>query len=93
MPSDEEWIEAGMTADESLGKPARRSAEQGIRDMEAQITLLKERLQKVASRLSQMGSTEYEIKTLTAERSKLTEELATAHDRLAEYKTQLEGRN
>lgn len=81
MPNDEEWIESGMIADESLGHPAKRTAQEGIADMEARIKLLQSRIGK-ANDCDQ-------VEELHA----LNSELREARECLAEYQTQLDGRN
>lgn len=92
VPTDDEWAEADMLADETHGKPMKRTALEGIRDMERRIASLLKRIhaaERFAHEDSEGGFSESAVRTIQS----LTEELATARARLAEYKLQLEGRN
>lgn len=81
MPNEEEWLDAGMIADESLGRPAKRTPQEGIAEMRARIKLLQARIAKANAN----GQVD-ELRTLNSE-------FREACDRLTEYQTQLEGRN
>ena len=81
MPSQEEWLDAGMGADEALGHPARRTPEEGIREMQARIELLTLRRNQLSRKPDA-----YEL-------ARLNSEICEAEARLAEYQTQLAGRN
>lgn len=85
-PSDEEWVEAGLTADESLGHPATRPAAEGIKEMTARCDLLLERIKQREIRDQKVGPPSEELRTLYTE-------LREAKERLAEYTRLHEGRN
>lgn len=78
MPSDDEWNDAEMTADESNGKPLYRTAAEGVAGMTRQIEILNKRFTDTRSE---------------SEARRLGLELAQAHARLKEYQTQLDGKN
>lgn len=77
MPSEDEWAEADITADQALGKPLARTPEQGLADMQRRITSLQRRLAQASPG--------------TGEALRL--DLAEAQARLKEYQAQLDGRN
>lgn len=82
MPTDDEWAEADILADETHGKPLKRPAAEGIRDMEALIISLRGRLDSLhpAAR-----NTDAELQ--------LIREIREAEARLKEYQIQIQGRN
>jgi len=92
-PNPDEWTEAGMTADESLGRPAKRSPSEGINEMEARIQLLKIRRNIANARHQAAPYLSGERRHFAFECLKLDRELKEAEQRLTEYKTQLEGQN
>lgn len=92
MPTDDEWAEADMAADEAAGKPLKRTAEEGIRDMERRIASLTKRINDLERHMSEDSEGGFSESAAEAIKS-LTEDLTTARARLAEYKLQLEGRN
>ena len=85
MPTPEEWSEAGLIADESLGHPAKCTPEAGIAEMKHRIELLEQKRDQMKA----LGPSE----TIIAELISIDSELHEARDRLAEYQLQLEGRN
>lgn len=85
--------ELGMAIDEdnkNQGRgPDKRTAEQGVADMEARIKYLNDQLQRNQTESNRLGSTDYEARTLKETREKLARDLQDAQQRLAEYRSQL----
>lgn len=79
--SKEEWIEAGIDADKSLGHPARRTPEEGVKEMQERIAHLTNEQQAI------LASDHPE------EISRINAELKTAQVQLAAYELQLKGKN
>ena len=82
MPTDDEWAEADMMADEAHGKPLKRTPEEGIRDMERRIASTTQRLRNLHP---DAQNPEIELQ--------LIKELREAKARLKEYQIQLDERN
>lgn len=82
-PTPAEWTEAAIVADESLSRPAKRTPEEGIKEMQALISELKKRRSTLLDDLDTTGN---QLSTCNGQ-------LLTAERRLAEYQAQLKGRN
>jgi hypothetical protein len=93
MPTDDEWNEAELLADQASGQPLYRTPAEGVAAMEKRIAWLNGKLSRISFQFSRLGATAHEVRTLEAERATLNSELTAAQTRLAEYRTQLEGRN
>lgn len=78
MPTDDEWNDAEMTADDSAGKPLYRTPAEGVAGMQKRIDILTERFN---------ATTNIEL----AEQLGL--EIAQAYALLKEYQVQLDGKN
>jgi len=84
----EEWIEAGIIADESLGHPAQRSPEEGIAEMKKRIAYLKKQESRIRENnriVDEAGRDETSIQ--------IAREISEARKRLNEYEAQHKGRN
>lgn len=86
MPTPEEWSEAGIIADESLGHPSKCTPEAGIAEMKRRIGLLEQKRERMKGFTGPSETIITELKTVYSE-------LQEARERLAEYEHQLEGRN
>ncbi|HEY1719295.1 MAG TPA: hypothetical protein VGH42_13520 [Verrucomicrobiae bacterium] len=84
----EEWIEAGIAADESLGRPAKRKPEEGIAEMKKRITHLKKQEKRI--RESNRIADEVARDKSSIE---IAREISDARKRLSEYEAQHKGRN
>lgn len=78
MPTEDEWAEADMLADQVAGVPLARTPEEGIKWMDRRIRHLESRIQNCVD---------------DSQLSILNSQLREAHQRLAEYRAQLGGRN
>jgi hypothetical protein len=87
MPTDDEWVEADMAADEAAGKPLKRTAEEGIRDMERRIISLRARITAAEGNALLTDPQRAEVI------ADLRVDLQEAQARLKEYQIQLEGKN
>ena len=92
LPTDPNSVELEMLADAAEGSPLKRTAQQGVTDMEARIALLNEQKVKTLDRLNQTRSGTVRAE-LNSHLTLLNDDLRQANDRLREYKTQLEGTN
>jgi hypothetical protein len=84
-PTDDEWVDAEMLAEEMTGKVIAKSPQTGIADMEKRLRVLNQRREMVL----QHADSESKSKRLR----ELERQIADAQARIKEYRTQLEGRN
>lgn len=85
-----------MVADESLSHPAKRTPEQGIKEMQDRICFLEQALKDLNKPFTYTKANAYCDPNEEAIASKIRRtsiELSTAKARLAEYETQLKSRN